>query len=374
MKIKSQHDMSRRCPVLPFAMKSMTTLLGLVTIVVLSISLKSMTRLNQSALLMTDNSSQNDVESNAIPIAKYGKSLSTASDRSPIRIVFFAGTEGTGHHFWQALMKESPVYQRLLDLDIHPLFTRRLIRSLYRHKKSRWKGLWSGTCKWSMEDPPTNVTEIHETIVDILRNMTRHVEARKKSKSIDNPDKIPIPINLLGIGQEVGFVSYPGFLLPCRALNYPNLDVWYAACETAQIQCQHVYQYRNPYAVVRSTTSNRQINAGIMDAIHLYTTQLHILHTQLLSHPRRLVGCWDYDAILSPVQFQNEINPLFQFPDAASYKQVLQKILRYKKPPTTKEQQGNIVPPELDLYMQSMVHVHDMLVQTCQDIRAQSVG
>ena len=371
MKIRAQQNWGR-CQILPLALKSNRILVGLFSIIVVVISLQTMRTIIQSTNLSANETSLNIRGSTSSSELERGGLLSASgSYHSKIRIVMFIGIEGTGHHFWQALMKESPLYQRLLDLDLHPRFTKQILRNLYRHSKGRWHGLWSGTCKWNVDDPPTNVTSIHETIVGVLRNMTHHIETEKSLESTQL-SQVVMPINLLGMGQEVGFVSYPGFLKPCRALNYPNLDVWYAACETAKVQCQHVYIYRNPYAVVRSTTTNRPLNADTMDAIHLYTTQLQVLHSQLLSHPRRLVGCWNYDAVLSPIQFQNEIDPLFEFQNAASFKKALQKVFLFKKAPTTEEQQRKIVPAELDLYMKSLIRVHEMVIHTCTGIRAQN--
>jgi hypothetical protein len=306
----------------------------------------------------------NDFSTNNEVVLRNPSVGSPSKIKSPLRFVLFLGLEGTGHHFWLQLIKESPVYPRLVDLQLHPHYTKKLTMSLFRHKKSRWKGLWSSTCKWNDEDPSPNVTSIHENVVTVLRNMTTLVA---NAQNHDTISPIVIPFNLMGVGgNEFGVMSYPGFLKPCRPLIYPNLDVWYHACETAGVICQHVYIYREPYNVIKSTTSNRRFNSEALEAIHLYTTQLHILHTQLVSFPDRLVGCWNYDTTRSPKHFKEQIEPLLGFQNEKSFADVLQRIFR-PKAPLTAEDKRNIVPKEYDLYMQSMVRLHDLVVKTCND-------
>jgi hypothetical protein len=346
--------------------------------VILLISVPTVTIIGPSFLVSTNN---NNLDENGLSAATPSTAVFTSAVRatslvsfsSPVRIVMLLGIEGTGHHFWQDLLKESPSFSRLKDLGIYPTFTKPILKSLYRHKKGRWKALWSATCKWNETDPSPNITEIQDTLVEALQNLTQHVEVtRSSSSSSVAASPIIIPINLLGSGNENGFVSYPGFLKPCRALSYPNMDVWYQVCQKARVDCEHAYIYRNPYSVVRSTTTNRPLNVGIMEAIHLYTTQLHVLHTQLVTFPHQLIGCLNYDTMMSPTQFRDEINPLFGFPNDEAFLSTLKKVFVPKKPPKTVESQREIVPAEFDLYMQSMVRAYEMTIKTCTDLTKQN--
>jgi hypothetical protein len=291
--------------------------------------------------------------------------------KSSVRFVMFLGIEGTGHHFWLDLIKESPLFARLKAFNLHPHYTKKLTQNLYRHKKSRWKGLWSATCKWDeSKDPAPNVTSIQEGLVDSLRTINRHVENQPLSAGAKPADRpIIFPVNLLpGGGDEFGVISYPGFLKPCRALNYPNLDVWYQACDAAGVQCQHVYIYRNPYSVIKSTTDNREFNKNKMEAIHMYTTQLHILHSQLLQYPHRLIGCWDYNAALSPVHWKEEVEPLLEFKEHTIFATTLKKVF-HPKPPVTERDKREIVPDDIHAYMKSMTKMHDLVVQACKTLK-----
>ena len=289
---------------------------------------------------------------------------------SPIRFVLFLGLEGTGHHFWQDLIKASPIHPVLKELQLHPQYTEQLTGGLYRHKKERHKGLWSSICKWNPQDPSPNVTDIQRDLIHILQNMTQHVQQERKNRlqptatAIATTFPILFPINLLASGDEVGVISYPGFLKPCRSVNYPNLHVWYQACQQANVLCQHVYLYREPYSVIKSTTVNRPINGEKLEAIHLYTTQLHLIHSQLLQFPEKTVGCWNYDAITSSQHFREQIQPLLPFASETAYQTVIKQTFLSRSPLEESQKQA-LVPTELQPYMHSFIRMHDTVVQTC---------
>ena len=285
----------------------------------------------------------------------------------PVRFVLFLGLEGTGHHFWQSLIKESPSYENLRELKVHPQYTKNLTRNLYRHKKKRWKGIWSATCNWEDTDPAPNVTAIHEELVTTLRAIDTHVETKRVGDK-NNRTPLLVPVNFLGGGNEFGVMSYPSFLLPCRTLSYPNLFVWYQACAAAGVLCQHVYVFRNPHSVIKSTTENRLFNKNKLEAIHLYTTQLHLLHSQLLAFPDRLVGCWNYDAALSSEHWKEEIDPLLEFNEEKSFGNVLKTVYRPRKPLTESEKKA-LVPSEINAYMDSMTQLHKILQITCKSLK-----
>lgn len=289
---------------------------------------------------------------------------SSIVERPSIKFVIFVGIEGTGHHFWQDLVKESPIFYELNSYGLHPEFTRRLTGNLYSHKTSRWKGLWSSPCKWDESDPTPNTTAIYGELVATLEAMKARVDNENERRETANKVVITFPVNFLSIGDDFGVASYPGFLKPCRPLQYPNLDLWYEACIEAKVSCQHVYIYRDPYAVIRSTTDYRRINKDKLEAIHLYTTQLHILYTQLAIFPDRLAGCWDFDEAQSPLMQSNEIKELLRFEDDDVLRGTIQKLYRPRQQ-LTESDKRNIVPAEFAVHMKSLIGIHERVVNLC---------
>jgi hypothetical protein len=288
---------------------------------------------------------------------------------SPIRFVMFLGLEGTGHHFWQELVKESPVFSRLEELHLFPEMTRKMVGSLYSHKTKRHTALWSAPCRWDDTGPVANVTDIEVSLINLLQSMKNRVQDQIKKSS---DEVVLVPVNLLpGGGDKLGMMSYPSFREPCRELQYPNIHVWYGICDKAGVQCDHVYIFRNPWSVIKSTTINRPINKHVLQAIHLYTTQLQILHSQLLLNPGRVAGCWDYDTALSPTQWKDEVEPLLHFGEQALYGAALKKIYIKPSVPTTKEEREQVVPNEFQPYMTTMVQLHETVVSTCHELKQQ---
>lgn len=90
------------------------------------------------------------------------------------------------------------------------------------------------------------------------------------------------------------FMSYPTFMSADRALQNFNLDFFYNACADANVQCKHIYIYRDPYDVIKSTSTNRHFNSNIYDSIRLYTSVLQQIHSQLVSFPDRNLGCFGF--------------------------------------------------------------------------------
>jgi len=290
--------------------------------------------------------------------------------RPPIKFILFLGIEGTGHHFWQDLVvKESPISTQVTTYGLHPEYTKQLTGILYSHKKNRWKGLWSSPCKWVDSDPKPNTTAIFTELVSTLQAMKEQVHTVNAGRDTSTEETIIFPVNFLPTGGDFGVASYPGFLKPCRPLQYPTLDIWYDACFFAQVECEHVYLYRDPYAVIRSTTDNRNINKDKLEAIHLYTTMLHILYAQLSTFPNRLAGCWEFDDTLLSSQDQyEEINDVLGFHNNSVLRQAIEKIYR-PRPRLTDSDKRNIVPLEFAVYMTSMSKIHERVVNLCKQQR-----
>lgn len=297
------------------------------------------------------------------PVSPLGKKLGTPDmQRATIHFVLFLGLEGTGHHFWQDLIKSSPLHARLTELGLHPAFTKRLTRTLYRHK-AREKALWSAPCQWQSSDPKPNTTEIQINLIETLSATKDHIAEQHIAPRV-GANTILFPVNLLATGNDFGVASYPSFLKPCRALQYPNLDLWYQACDSADVLCSHVYLFRDPVSIIRSTTDNRPINKDKLEAIHLYSTLLQVLHSQIIAFPTRLLACLDYDFATRQQHMKNQLASLLGFENEQLFDDIFNKVFKHKAS-LTEQDRHTIIPPEIQVFMESLVRIHDMVQQTC---------
>ena len=161
---------------------------------------------------------------------------------------------------------------------------------------------------------------------------------------------------------ERSMVSYPTDLGDCRHLHYPDLDSLYTACDEANVTCGHVYLYRDPYDIVRSTHQKRSFNPTILSATKLYYSMLNIIFAQFTAHEHRTLACWGfYDANATAAELWNRVQTLFGWTDA-EFATVKQRIHPHPSHPN----RTAIVPTELDIYMQSMVRAHDRTLQLCR--------
>eukprot|EP00980_Cylindrotheca_fusiformis_P005506 scaffold1170_cov122-Cylindrotheca_fusiformis.AAC.14 len=275
---------------------------------------------------------------------------------SKMRIVLFLGLEGVGHHLIGELSQASQAKKNMTKLGIYPVEYKHLQNLLHKETDSS-KGLWSATCPSSKKAVP-NVTKIEEKLLTLL--------GRMKEASQDTDMVIPANTLIVHKGDEAihGMLSYPQFNTRCRALAFPNVDVWYKICQKAEVTCQHVYLYRDPYAILHSTTTKRKFNYHPLHAIHLYTNLLQTLYGQLARNPTETIGCvglFDED----PSTWQPMLQALLGLSD--------KQIAHVFKPPsqtekketagatTTKESRKEYQP-----YMEAFIRMHHDVVDLCQ--------
>jgi hypothetical protein len=146
-----------------------------------------------------------------------------------------------------------------------------------------------------MNPEEVNVTRSHDKVVKYLSKINKRAKG----------EEITLPVNTVPHVPNYGMVSYPNFGGPCRSLNYPNLDHFYHACDVAGVECKHAYIYRDPYSVLASTTLKRKMNQGnFLQGIHLYTSLLQIIYSQLVDHSDRTVGALAFSSqLFRPLRF-----------------------------------------------------------------------
>jgi hypothetical protein len=195
---------------------------------------------------------------------------------------------------------------------------------------------------------------------------------------------IALPVNTLQASSSSGEMSYPNYHGECRKLNFPNIDLWYQTCQQAQVDCYHVYLYRDPYAIFKSTTIHRQHNHNNnnrdkLATIHLYTTLQTVIMAQLMQWSDRTLGCLgmldNYNNYTNTNDNDNDwwetIRMIFGWKNRTSFDQHVKN--KFYKPRhrhsviMTKTEKEDLVPPSLlQPYMDSWLRSHQQTIQLCR--------
>ncbi|KAG7345698.1 hypothetical protein IV203_033229 [Nitzschia inconspicua] len=319
---------------------------------------------------------------------------------SPVRFIFFIGLEGTGHHLLKGIVSQSPAVDRLRQLHVHYDLTTQLQEALHHEKHKN--GLFNVHCQPNQDK--INATEIQGRVIDVLRQIHQRVLTKqdeilpnndgvvKPRRTDDRGFTIPsritaLPINTLQASTSSGEMSYPNYHGDCRKLNFPNMDLWYHACRVAQVDCQHVYIFRDPYAILKSTTVHRDHNGKHkLAAIHLYTSLQTVILAQLMTWPDRALGCMgmlnddknknsnhshtdddeEEEEAVPVVDWWETIRVIFGWKNQTSFDHHVKKKFFKPRHAMTPEQRHELVPPTLQPYMDSWMRIHDTTIRLCQ--------
>jgi len=297
-----------------------------------------------------------------------------------VRLVFFVGLEGTGHHLMKAIVSQSPALDRLRQLKIHYPLTSLMQESF--HHEGKKIGLFNVHCQEKGGD--VNITQMEQKAVDTLiamRDITEENKSpndgKRKPRRADDEgyqkpeelEHVAVPVNTLQSSPHSGEMSYPNFHGACRKLNYPNLDLFYQVCHKARVDCQHVYIYRDPYAILKSTTVKRDFNQNNRAAaMHLYISMLHIIQSQLATYASHTAGCYGMLEDQAGNDWWGNVRDLFGWKNQTSFD--LHTKAQFYKPhhSMTNEQRQELVPPPLQVYMDSWLRAHRRTIQLCQEM------
>jgi hypothetical protein len=285
------------------------------------------------------------------------------TSNSSIQFVFVVGLEGTGHHMMGAIAEGSPAIKQLIRLGIHPNMTKPLQESLFHKDKG---GLWNAHCQEKLVD----TLQIQQEVVKTMKIIQGIADDGARN---DKKAAISFPVNTVTAGNGYGMVSYPNFPGECGKLNYANLDLFYDACDQAQVECRHVYLYRDPYDVLNSTVTNRHFAPTLLAGIHLYTSMLKIIATGLQVHASRGIGCFGFyeqNITTGRNDWWDPIRLLWGWnEDTDSYEKYMTKTY---KPPSrfknkTEDEAHSFVPKMLDPFMNSFMETHQRVVRMCKE-------
>jgi len=210
--------------------------------------------------------------------------------------VFVMGLEGTGHHLISALLEQSPNMIKMGELGVcSPAGSQ--AGDLYSLSiqffagKSRYSGLYDPN---HLQQQYIDVGARYDKAVSMLKSIRRKFDEQEdQGQRNDNDEPFHIAINANSCAGP-SMMSYPSLLGPDRALQNFNLDVFYNACADANVKCKHVYLYRNPWDIIKSTYINRPYNKSIYDGLRVYLSVLQQVHSQLVSFPEKNMGCFGF--------------------------------------------------------------------------------
>ena len=228
-----------------------------------------------------------------------------SSQKLPKRIVsqscrfpFFAGIEGTGHHFWHSLLP-------------------------YLHPFKNWSGnlsaeLYSGDHKtgffstWDESVRSNHSIRIKQVMADADRSI------REQGGGI-------VPLNVLN-ERVSGMMSYPNFLGRTRALQNPDVPALAKLAEDAGVDLRIVLLLRHPRSVVRSGMRRGYEKSGLIHAISMYTATLSLLSTHLSLLDPSFIACWRYEA--PNVGISDLLSFMGSQEDPGDFKQIIAKYYR----------------------------------------------
>lgn len=147
---------------------------------------------------------------------------------------------------------------------------------------------------------------LQASIVSQLTSIEHHAQTMlqqdlEQRKQNQHPDsyrryKVPFPVNSVPAGAKFsGEISYPNFLRDCRPLNFPDLNLFYDACQQAKVDCLQLYIYRHPVDILQSVMSRGYVrNTQDLATMQLYMTSLTVMANQLRMYADKTLGCFGF--------------------------------------------------------------------------------
>jgi hypothetical protein len=237
-----------------------------------------------------------------------------------------------------------------------------LLKLLWNKEKPS-EGLWSATCAlaseeeakwWKQENESTNGELLFNNLVGHLKSLEAKARRNVEEDDTMNSDELVIAVNSGSVynPDAASFLSYPLLHGPCRFLQYPVLDIFYEACDTAGVRCQHAMSFRDPYRVLKSTSMNRNFASRHIQLQTLHS-MLGIIQGQMISHPERNVACWESDT--GADGGASDLGAIFGWQNRAKFEKSYNRI--FLEPPALTDEDKLEITKEkqLEVYMNSMV-------------------
>ena len=192
--------------------------------------------------------------------------------------VFFAGVEGTGHHFYKALTERCEALQRCRPSKVGPLAWQGAAALFANKPRARAAIARAARAAAAEEVASARLAGLAaETFPLLVLNTLGRTTNDEALALLDEADR--------AWTQGVGMLSYPNWWAsPNKALQMPELPLAAAAARAARAPLRVVVQTRDARAVVRSVCEKRKFgrqNGGCAVEVAMLVAGAHALASQL---------------------------------------------------------------------------------------------
>lgn len=278
------------------------------------------------------------------------QSESIIYDGKPPQFVFLVGIEGSGHHLWQTLIENSPVFRELQQNEDALERAKQVSYQLF-DKNNLENSLFGFPCA------TTTTTQQQWNATQVVQETVSKLQAAVVAAAAPNHIG-SIPLNgLPNTNPKSGMISYPNYSRRdnvCGPLKFPSLDLLQRACRDAGVTCGYIFQFRNPISVLLSTTKKRNQHP-LNYAIQLYTAMLHVIAGQYQDLGGGL--CWDYDRGMPPEQ----VGIWLGWKSEHGFREAFEQLYRKRPIPSSQE-----IPEESRPLLDAMFQAQARLEQICR--------
>jgi len=156
-------------------------------------------------------------------------------------------------------------------------------------------------------------------------------------------------------------LSYPNFGGQTKTLQYPDIAALYAACEEANVVCEHILIHRDPYELLRGTARKHRYYKNIRQSAKTLVLMLAVMTVEMLKFPTQTAGCWDYDS----GKGRSAVARMLGWnPKGEEWRLAWDSI--YSPTDTmTPEERDVVVPPSERVYVGALMSSVELMVNTC---------
>lgn len=269
------------------------------------------------------------------------------------------GTEQSGHHLFMSIFEVSPVNRFLKTAGIN-FYS--IAHTLWNHRKIE-------TSLFSSVVSPKEV-DGNERFKEVV-NSLRLVDTAVRTSSVPPPPMgWSVPINTGTGSRGAGMLSYPNFWGQTKALMYPDIAALYAACEEANVVCEHILIHRDPYELLRGTVRKHRYYKNIRQGAKTLASMVAVMTVEMLKFPTQTAGCWDYDS----GKGRSAVARMLGWdPEGEEWRLAWDSI--YSPADTmTPEERDVVVPPSERVYVGALMSSVELMVNTCHMFLGKKAG